>query len=80
MNPLIRLKHAAPVFLIAVVCFRLFADNASAQTPTPTGTPTPTASPTPTPTPLVTGFVIGDLDAVVGNHDRLHDLDETIRF
>ena len=25
-------------------------------------------SPTPTPTPLATGFVIGDLDAVVGNH------------
>ena len=62
MNPLIQLKKAAPVFLVAVVCFRLFADNASAQTPTPTLTPTPT------PTPLATGFVIGDLDAVVGNH------------
>ena len=62
MNPLIQLKKAAPVFLVAVVCFRLFADNASGQTPTPTATPTPT------PTPIVTGFVIGDLDAVVGNH------------
>ena len=62
MNPLIQLKKAAPVFLVAVVCFRLFADNASGQTPTPTSTPTPT------PTPIATGFVIGDLDAVVGNH------------
>ena len=62
MNPPIQLKKAAPVFLVAVVCFRLFADNASGQTPTPTATPTPT------PTPIATGFVIGDLDAVVGNH------------
>ncbi len=63
MNPLIQLKKAAPVFLVAVVCFRLFADTASGQTPTPTLTPTPT------PTPIGTGsFVIGDLDAVVGNH------------
>jgi len=47
-------------------------------TPTATFTPTPTATstltPTPTPTPTVTPttctalFVIGDLDAVVGNH------------
>ena len=44
-------------------------------TPTPTPTPTPSATftPTPTPTPTVTpttcgsSFVIGDLDAVVGN-------------
>ena len=62
MNPLIQLRKAAPVFLVAVVCFRLLGDNASGQTPTPTATPTPT------PTPIVTGFVIGDLDAVVGNH------------
>ena len=57
MNPLIQLKKAAPVYLVAVVCFRLFADNASGQ-----------EHRTPTPTPLATGFVIGDLDAVVGNH------------
>jgi len=68
MNPLIQLKKAAPVFLVAVVCFRLFADNASGQTPTPTPTPSPTPTPTPTPTPIGTGFVIGDLDAAVGNH------------
>src|SRR6478672_9949746 len=70
MNPSIQLKKAVPVFLVAVVCLRLFADNASGQTPTPTstGTPTPTPTPTSTPTPLATGFVIGDLDAVVGNH------------
>ena len=43
-------------------------------TPTPTPTPTATFTPTPTPTPTVTpttcgsSFVIGDLDAVVGNH------------
>ena len=42
-------------------------------TPTPTPTPTATFTPTPTPTPTVTpttcgtSFVIGDLDAVVGN-------------
>jgi hypothetical protein len=68
MNPLIQLKKAGPVFLVAVVCFRLFADNASGQTPTPTATATPTPTPTPTSTPIGTGFVIGDLDAVVGNH------------
>jgi len=63
MNPLIQLKKATPVFLVAVVCFRLFADTVSGQTPTPTLTPTPT------PTPIGIGsFVIGDLDAVVGNH------------
>src|SRR5439155_10820236 len=43
-------------------------------TPTPTPTPSATFTPTPTPTPTVTpttcgtAFVIGDLDAVVGNH------------
>jgi hypothetical protein len=43
-------------------------------TPTPTATatftptPTPTATPTVTPTTCGTAFVIGDLDAVVGNH------------
>jgi hypothetical protein len=39
-------------------------------TPTPTTTPTPTPGPTPTPTPLPQGgnFVIGDRNAVVGNH------------
>jgi len=68
MNPLIQLKKAAPVFLVAVVCLRLFADNTSGQIPTPTPTSTPTPTPTATPTPLSTGFVIGDLDAVVGNH------------
>jgi len=73
MNPLIQLRKAAPVFLAAVVCFWIFADNASGQTPTPTSTstpttPSPTPTPTPTATPIVTGFVIGDLDAVVGNH------------
>ena len=42
-------------------------------TPTPTPTPSATFTPTPTPTPTVTpttcgsSFVIGDLDAVVGN-------------
>ena len=37
---------------------------------TPTPTPTPSATPTPTGTPTTCGtaFVIGDLDAVVGNH------------
>src|SRR5882724_5908869 len=68
MNPLIQLRKAAPVFLVAVVCFLLLADNASAQTPTPTATATPTPTPTPTSTPIGTGFVIGDLDAVVDNH------------
>ena len=73
MNPLIQLRKPAPVFLAAVVCFWIFADNASGQTPTPTSTSTPTTpspkpTPTPTATPIVTGFVIGDLDAVVGNH------------
>jgi len=63
MNQLIQLKKTALVFLVAVVCFRLFADTVSGQTPTPTLTPTPT------PTPIGIGsFVIGDLDAVVGNH------------
>ncbi len=41
-------------------------------TPTPTPTPSATFTPTPTPTPTPTTctglFVIGDLDAVVGNH------------
>ena len=43
-------------------------------TPTPTPTPSATFTPTPTPTPTGTpttcgtSFVIGDLDAVVGNH------------
>src|SRR4029077_14924512 len=43
-------------------------------TPTATATATATSTPTPTPTPTVTpttcgtSFVIGDLDAVVGNH------------
>jgi hypothetical protein len=39
-------------------------------TPTPTATATPTPTPTPTATPMqfFTSFVIGDLDAVVGNH------------
>ena len=69
MNPLIQLRKAAPVFLVAVICVWLFADNASGQTPTPTTTSTPTTpTPTPTATPVPTGFVIGDLDAVVGNH------------
>jgi len=46
----------------------------AAATPTPTATATATATPTPTPTPTATpmqfftSFVIGDLDAVVGNH------------
>ena len=55
MNPFFQLKKAAPVFLVAVVCFG-FLPTMQAQTPTPT------------PTPIGTGFVIGDLDAVVGNH------------
>jgi len=37
-------------------------------TPTPTATFTPTPTPTPTPTACTGLFVIGDLDAVVGNH------------
>src|SRR5215831_14429811 len=47
--------------------------NGSCPSPTPTATATATATPTPTPTPTLTpttcgsAFVIGDLDAVVGN-------------
>jgi hypothetical protein len=44
---------------------------AATATPTPSGTPTatPTGTPIPTPTPTFEGnFVIGDEDAVVGNH------------
>jgi hypothetical protein len=38
-------------------------------TPTPVPTPTASGTPVPTPTPVFEGnFVIGDLDAVVGNH------------
>ncbi len=37
-------------------------------TPSATFTPTPTPTPTGTPTTCGTSFVIGDLDAVVGNH------------
>ena len=37
-------------------------------TPTATATATPTPTPTVTPTTCGTAFVIGDLDAVVGNH------------
>jgi hypothetical protein len=40
-----------------------------APSPTPTPTPVPTPTPTPTPTPSFQGsFVIGDGNAVVGNH------------
>jgi hypothetical protein len=50
------------------------ATSTPTATFTPTATATATATPTPTPTPTVTpstcgtAFVIGDLDAVVGNH------------
>jgi len=37
-------------------------------TPTPTATFTPTPTPTPTPSECTALFVIGDLEAVVGNH------------
>ena len=44
--------------VIAVIC-------GSGPTPTPAGSPTPVVTPTPT---LEGNFVIGDLNAVVGNH------------
>jgi hypothetical protein len=58
----------------ATATFTPTATATATFTPTPTATATATATPTPTPTPTVTPttctalFVIGDLDAVVGNH------------
>jgi hypothetical protein len=44
------------------------ATATATTTATATATPTPTPTPTVTPTTCGTAFVIGDLDAVVGNH------------
>ncbi len=43
------------------------ATATATATPIATATPTPTPTPTATPVQFFTGFVIGDLDAVVGN-------------
>src|SRR6266436_142672 len=56
----------------ALTHWRASLSSTATFTPTPTPsatfTPTPTPTPTGTPTTCGTSFVIGDLDAVVGNH------------
>ena len=52
----------------ATATFTPAATASATATATATATPTPTPTPTVTPMQFFTSFVIGDIDAVVGNH------------